>query len=163
MNLADFQSLRDANWGNTCPASPSTPLRDPVCDRNIFDAILAELFASEKEELTANSGNTIMSGTVPIAATNYQLYFKKIGNEVIVQGYFNNVSGATISANTTIFSLSNTGYRLKSGSFGVIKGVKPSGADCSMYLVAGSNAFKTAGAIATGTSTFYCGRYTCVD
>ena len=39
--LAQLQTIRDNNLGDTAPASPHTPLRDPVCDRAVMDALLA--------------------------------------------------------------------------------------------------------------------------
>lgn len=163
---AELEAIRDANWGDTAPASPSTPLRDPVCDRTVFDALIAELYSSEKQEVTGGGSgagsNTIVNGTMPISGTSYNLFFKKIGNEVILQGYFQNLSGSSVAGNATIFNLFNTQYRLKSGSYGIIAGSNSLGSS-QVYMTAGSNAFKCATPIPNGTSFIFNGRYTCED
>jgi len=108
---AQFETARDSNLGDTAPASPSTPLRDPVCDRTIFDLIKNEFFSPivEETETTTAVLTKIKTGI------SYKINVKKLGNIVFIRGYIYNGTGSTISPQTLI-DITNSEYFPKSYS-----------------------------------------------
>ena len=118
MTKAQFETLRDNNLGDTAPSSPSTPLRDPVCDRTIFDTIVSELFSAVHENIY-NSG-TETGDILTHVATNfaYGLTLKKVGNIVHIKGFIDSSAG-TNAAGTIINIISSefNAKTLPSGNF----------------------------------------------
>jgi hypothetical protein len=116
MKKADLITIRNQNWGDTAPASPSTPLRDPECDRAVYDSVIDGFFQAPVDNLLGNSGNTIVSPTAS-ALSAYTLEFKKIsGNDVRVKGYFT-VGASNISGGTgVVFTLINSDYQAKTNT-----------------------------------------------
>lgn len=163
MTLLEFQTIRDNNWGNTCPASPSTPLRDPVCDRTVFDALMAEIFSTEFHEQNGNSGNTICNPTVA-TGISYNLFFKKTGNSVWVSGYITNASGAAITPSVVLVAITNAEYQQRSGVGSGISWKYTSLPETNLnYGLNAGSEFKPVVSLPSGASLYLSGRYTVND
>lgn len=111
--LAQLQTIRDNNLGDTAPASPHTPLRDPVCDRAVMDALLAELYAPTINDYKTSSGTSQTITTTTITGLQYYLFISKVGNKVFINGSITNLSGSIISAGTPLVSFTNSLYNAK--------------------------------------------------
>lgn len=105
MTKAQFEALRDNNLGDTAPSSPSTPLRDPVCDRTTYNAVIAEFFAAQIEDTKVTNNVATVIGV----GYNYNLIICKKGNKVDFNVNVENVSGsALVNASVSIFKITNT-------------------------------------------------------
>ena len=110
MNRAALEAIRDSNWGDTAPDSPSTPLRDPVCDRTIFDTLLDEAFSLPVYDNGTAPDNTITT-KVTISGFSYKMHFKKgLGNYYFVKGWVKATSGGVDIDGVTIANISNTEF-----------------------------------------------------
>lgn len=114
---AQLETLRDNNLGDTAPSSPSAPLRDPVCDRTMFNAIVAEMFSALHENIY-NSG-TETGNVLSHSATNlaYNLTLKKVGNIVYIKGFIDSSAGTNAAG--TIINITDAtfnGLTLPSGN-----------------------------------------------
>lgn len=108
--LTELQAIRDANLGDTPSASPSSPLRDPVCDRNVFNKILEDLFPA----LETDSQSTETFTTKANSLWSYSIKIKKHGNTAILTGTATKNSGST-SAGLEVFSWKANKYKPLTG------------------------------------------------
>jgi hypothetical protein len=104
--LSQFNTARDNNLGDTAPDSPSTPLRDPVCDRTIFNLIKDEFFSSIIQDTQATTNVFTKIST----AITYKASAKKVGNAVTFMIAIINTSGSTIATNTELLYATNSLY-----------------------------------------------------
>lgn len=112
---AQLEAIRDTNWNDTATDSPSTPLRDPVCDRTIFDALVSELYptavvdSETLETYTTKSGSNI----------DYDLTIIKQGNICHLKILLDNTTGSTLSAQS-IFTWKSSEFKPKATVNGIV-------------------------------------------
>ena len=163
MTKAQFEALRDNNLGDTAPGSPSTPLRDPVCDRTTYNAVIAEFFAAQIEDTQGTTN--VATAELADTTAGYRIAFCKRGNIVFYNGYLVNVSGA-ILANPTFLKITNAEHLPKPDTRGFT--LVPTWVNASSYPpglkiinTEGSTRgfFVVLGALAVGASIHFSGFY----
>lgn len=112
-NLSEINTVRDENLGDIPSASPSSPLRDPICDRTMVDTLLEAMFAQEVFDDGVSPSNTITT-KASISGLFYTLRFKRVFNNVFVTGRLSSTAGGSLNAQT-IGTIINEYYRPKSG------------------------------------------------
>lgn len=124
--LAQLQTLRDNNLGDTFPSSPSTPLGDPICLRNTFNAILEELFPPVIHDFKTN---TIFNLVVfsPSSGIELDIKVSKSGNKVFLNGSFTNKTGSSLYSGYALVAIVNSLYGQKTGLDQVIPVIKRNG------------------------------------
>jgi hypothetical protein len=111
MTRTQQETLRDNNLGDTCPSSPSAPLRDPICDRNIFNSLLDEIYGDNQLNDTQATTNVV---TLVLANTIYNLTFTKYGSKVHVFGSIKR-NASSIPNNSVIANITNSEFAPLSG------------------------------------------------
>lgn len=135
----------------------------PSEHREVEEMFVDEFYGIEKREYNASGTNTILNATPAVSGVTYNLYFKKVGNTVSVQGSLTNGSGGNISGNTTLFNVINSEYEKLTGSYGFLFGIiNTTGAYSAIYL-SGSTIKCDSSGILAGVTVVINGKYTVAD
>ena len=124
MKKQDLIDLRDNNLADDCPASPSTPERDPICDRNVFNGLINTIFPNVIKETGVSPDNTITMKS-SLAGLTYNFYFRKVGNVVQFNGDIKFTSGTTVN-NELVFTIVNDEFKPRTGFNQSVYGYKES-------------------------------------
>ena len=124
--LAELQTIRDANLGDTAPASPASPLRIPVCDRAVMDALLSEFYSPVINDIK-NSTTTSLTVFSPSTGIEFDIKVSKTGNKVFLNGSITNKKGSNLASGDALVAIISPNYQEKTGLTQVITVIKRTG------------------------------------
>ena len=124
--LAQLQTIRDNNLSDACPSSPSAPLRDPICDRSVMNALLSEFYSPVINDIK-NDTTTSLTVFSPSTGIQFDIKVSKTGNKVFLNGSITNKKGANIASGEALIAIISSEYQQKTGLVQVIPVIKRTG------------------------------------
>lgn len=125
--LAELQTIRDANLGDTAPASPASPLRRPVCDRAVMDALLSEFYSPVINDIKNSTTTTSLTVFSPSTGIEFDIKVSKTGNKVFLNGSITNKKGSNLASGEALVAIISPNYQEKTGLAQAIPVIKRTG------------------------------------